>query len=527
MAVGAVLCFYRLGSRAMWQDEGETAVLARSVLVHGIPIAKVGENLVQQDARAFDDSHRWTFHPWGQFYLAAAGLKVVGENTLGARTPLALCGVLCVGLVYVVVWRATGRVSSAVVCSLLLALSATFVTHSRQCRYYALDALTCLVVVATLLELLRRPSVTCAGIFGVALASQFYTNFGMLWAILPGLAFIAWLHRASWRHVKFLGVGAAAAGVLTIPGVLIHGRRLIGGDGVPSPVPLAGRIIAHLSYIDGWFAPFVVLIIAGGVLMIRRARSRTELSGDARLAVGCAVLMISAAIIMAVAAPLPHVRYLIALMPVAKVALGVCLVGSIRFVRELTQRAVAVWVFGVVAFLVLVATNIAATPVQFIADLPDQRTPDYCTPTRPYLRFELSGLLHELTSDFPCFDRARLDAVYQFADQGDLVLTNYGDLPLGFHRPDLVIRGGADGSERPVEIGRIPDLILLQAKFRLAFRGYVDELLATGEYVEHRESVPNAPYGNIPEPRAHFFAAPTDTADLWVFVRKKTPAASK
>ncbi len=527
MVVGAVLCFYRLGSRAMWQDEGETAVLARSVLMHGIPLAKVGKNLVQQDARAFDDSYRWTFHPWGQFYLAAAGLKVVGENTLGARTPFALCGVLCVGLVFVVVWRATGCASSAIVCSLLLALSATFVTHSRQCRYYALDAFTCTVVVAMMLELLRRPTGTRAGVFGLALAAQFYTNFGMLWAIVPGLVFIAWLHRASLLHVKFLGVGAAVATVLAIPGVMIHGRRLIGGDGVPSPVPLAGRIIAHLSYIDGWFAPLVVLVIAGGVLIIRVARNRTEMSAEARLAVGCAVLVLAGAIIMAVAAPLPHVRYLLALMPVAKIVLGVCLVGSVRFVRELTQRAVAAWAFGVLAFVVLVATNMAATPVQFIADLPDQRTPDFCTATRPYLRFELSGLLHELTSDFPCFDRARLDAVHQFAEQGDLVLMNYGDLPLVFHRPDLVIRGGADGSDRPVEIGRKPDLILLQSKFRLAFRGYVDELLATGDYEERRETVPNAPFGNIPEPRAHFFAAPTDTADLWVFVRKKTPAASK
>lgn len=527
MVVGAVLCFYRLGSRAMWQDEGETAVLARSVLVHGVPLAKVGENLVQQDARAFDDSYRWTFHPWGQFYVAAVGLKVMGESAWGARAPFALCGVLCVGLVFVVVWRTTGCASSAIVCSLLLALSATFVMHSRQCRYYALDAFTCMVVVAMMLELLRRPSVARAGIFGVALALQFYTNFGMLWAILPGLAFMAWFHRASLRHVKFLGVGAAAAALLAMPGVLIHGRRLIGGDGAPSPVPLVGRIIAHLSYIDGWFAPLIVLVIAGGVLTIRRTRSRTELSEGARLAVGCTVLMLAAAIVMAVAAPLPHVRYLIALMPVAKIALGVCFVGLVRLVRERTQRTVAAWAFGVLGFAMLVSTNIAATPVQFVADLPDQRTPDYCTSTRPYLRFDLSGLLHELTNDFPCFDRARLEAVNQFAGQGDLVLTNYGDLPLVFHRPDLVVCGGAEGSDRPVEVGRKPDLMLLQSKFRLAFRGYVDELLATGEYDERREPVPNAPFGNIPEPRAHFFAAPTEMADLWIFVRKKTPAASK
>lgn len=510
----------------MWQDEGETAVLARSVLVHGIPLAKEGENLVQQDARAFDETYRWTFHPWGQFYVAAAGLKVVGESPFGARAPFALCGVLCVSLVYVVVWRATGCVSSAIICALVLALSATFITHSRQCRYYALDAFTVLFVLAVTLELLRRPSVVTAAVFGVALAAQFYTNFGMLWAMSPGVVFIAWLHHVSWRHIRHVGIGTAAAGVLAIPGVMIHGRRLVGGDGALSPVPLAGRVIAHLSYLDGWFAPLIVLIIAGGVLMIRATRSRAGLSNGSRLAVCCVFLMLTASIIMAIAAPLPHVRYLVALMPVAKIALGICLVGLVRFVRELTQRDVAAWATGGMAFVALVATNIGATPVQFIAELPDQRTPDYCTATRPFLRFDFLGVLHELTSEFPSFDQVRLDAVNTLTVSGDLVLTNYGDLPLMFHRPDLVIRGGAGGGDRPVENSRKPDLILLQSKFPLAFRGYVDELLATGEYEERRVSVPNAPYGNIPEPRAHYFAAPVDTADLWIFIRKKTPAAS-
>jgi Dolichyl-phosphate-mannose-protein mannosyltransferase len=519
--IASVMCFYRLGSRALWQDEGETAVLAQSVLLHGFPKAKVGENLVQQDARAFDENFTWTFHPWGQFYLAAVGLKALGENAMGARAPFALCGVLCVALLYLVAWRTTRCARTAVVCALLLALSATFVTHARQCRYYALDALTCLVVVGVLLELLRRPDWKRGTMFGVALTAQFYTNFGLLAALLPGLAVVALFFRIRVTHLRAVCLGVLVAVVLCIPGGLVHGHRLLGGGTSGSPFRFIAQAIVHLSYIDGWFSPLAVLLIAGAIVLARRLRNGRARADDSRLALGCTLSVIIAAIIMAHAAPIPHVRYLIALMPLAKLALGICVVGLYRIIRERTNRPAMAWTALFVCIAMLVTSNVAAVPIQWIVDLPDQQTPDFCSSRRPYIRFDAAGMLHELTHDFPCFDQARLEAVNRLARPGDMVLTNYGDLPLMFHRPDLLIRGGVGGGERPVENNKQPDLILIQPGFGITFWPYLDQLRESGDYLEQRVSVPNSPYGNIPEPRAHFFAAPEQNLVLWIFVKKK------
>ncbi|MEK6643304.1 MAG: glycosyltransferase family 39 protein [Planctomycetota bacterium] len=519
--IASVMCFYRLGSRAMWQDEGETAVLAQSVLIHGIPKAKIGDNVVQQDAKAFDESYTWTFHPWGQFYLAAIGLKAFGENAMGARAPFALCGVLCVAMLFLMAWRTTRCTRTAVVCALLLAISATFVTHARQCRYYALDALTCLVVVGVLLELLRRPDWKRGAAFGVALAAQFYTNFGLQAALLPGLVVVALFFQIRMTHLRAVSLGLLVAVVLCIPGGLVHGRRLWGGGATVSPLPFLTKAIAHLSYIDGWFAPLAVLLIAGAIVLLRRFRTGRVITVDVCLAIGCAFTVILAAIIMAYAAPIPHVRYLIALMPLAKLALGICAVGLYRITLEKTNRPAMAWTALFVCIAILVTSNVAAVPIQWIVELPDQQTPDFCTSRRPYLRFDAAGMLHELTHDFPCFDQARLEAVNRLARRGDMVLTNYGDLPLMFHRPDVLIRGGVGGGERPVEDGKRPDLILIQSAFGIPFQPYLDQLRESGDYVEQRVSVPNSPYGNIPEPRAHLFAAPEQRLVLWIFVKKK------
>ena len=48
-AVASVLLFARLGDRALWQDEAETALLAHSVLERGLPTAFDGRNWISQE----------------------------------------------------------------------------------------------------------------------------------------------------------------------------------------------------------------------------------------------------------------------------------------------------------------------------------------------------------------------------------------------------------------------------------------------------------------------------------------------
>ena len=67
VCLSAVLCFCGLGRRTLWQDEGETAVLAQRVLEYGIPKAlSDGHNLVYwnyQSIPPYDVNYCWIYHP--------------------------------------------------------------------------------------------------------------------------------------------------------------------------------------------------------------------------------------------------------------------------------------------------------------------------------------------------------------------------------------------------------------------------------------------------------------------------------
>src|SRR5271154_1924162 len=72
-ALAAVLIFWSLGDRYLWQDEAETALLGKNILTFWRPIAYDGTNFVSQEAgREFNKSDfLWRWSPWIQFYVAA------------------------------------------------------------------------------------------------------------------------------------------------------------------------------------------------------------------------------------------------------------------------------------------------------------------------------------------------------------------------------------------------------------------------------------------------------------------------
>ena len=79
LSLGALLIFWDLGGRDLWEDEAHTALLARSILARGLPYAYDGLNWVTAEAgRDLDQNHLWRWSPWLQFYAAAAAMKVAG-----------------------------------------------------------------------------------------------------------------------------------------------------------------------------------------------------------------------------------------------------------------------------------------------------------------------------------------------------------------------------------------------------------------------------------------------------------------
>jgi len=133
-----LLLFPNLGNRFFWQDEAETALLARSVVEHGYPLAHDGRRTISDQPGSPDvnDAGVWIWTPWLQLYPTAASFALLGESTGAARLPFALAGwasvLLAYGVFHSVVRRRTARFAA-----LLLLLSVPFLLQLRQCRYYA------------------------------------------------------------------------------------------------------------------------------------------------------------------------------------------------------------------------------------------------------------------------------------------------------------------------------------------------------------------------------------------------------
>ena len=144
LAVAAFLLFFHLGQRPLWQDEAETACLARNVLARGLPYAFDGTNVVsQEEAREFDrsDGCLWRWSPWIQIYLQAAGFAVGGQNATAARVPFAAAALLAVFWTYWLVRRHFGDRTWAILSAVLLVCCVPYLLIGRQARYYALGTL--------------------------------------------------------------------------------------------------------------------------------------------------------------------------------------------------------------------------------------------------------------------------------------------------------------------------------------------------------------------------------------------------
>jgi 4-amino-4-deoxy-L-arabinose transferase-like glycosyltransferase len=136
------LLLTNLGSSYLWEDEGDTVVLASNVLKFGVPKAWDGVTFIDSDRGARENGDLvMVSHPWLQYYLTAASMAIFGENNFAARLPFAIVGWLTILVVYLCVYDLAASKSAAFCAAALLTGSVQFLLYCRQCRYYALSML--------------------------------------------------------------------------------------------------------------------------------------------------------------------------------------------------------------------------------------------------------------------------------------------------------------------------------------------------------------------------------------------------
>jgi hypothetical protein len=480
MAAAALLLFWDLGGRDLWQDEGETAMLAKNILRFKLPVVFDGVNLVSTEAGMDSGPDGlWRWSPWLQFYAAAGGMALFGLKTWAARLPFALLGLLCLPLTYLLAWRAFASRRIARLSAVLLTLSVPFLLHCRQARWYALAYLAAAGLFLSLFELERRPRAAAAGLAASAVL-LFYTNYFAAIGLLASVCAAAFLLKPALRSWKWLAAALAAAALGALPGLVLH--QVFAKAGAPS----WHRALDFLAAYAGAFFSFLLPLPAAALLPWAAPQVRR---GALFLLAVCACFICYLAL-----GPWMLFRYLTVLLPVCAVLLAAALDRAWAWSRPA----------GAALLLVLAGTDVL-----------------HRLPPGPY-GSPLADFLYELTHDLADCSRPLVEKLKAEARPTDTVLTTYGDSPLQFYT-GLKVVGGFQGRPLPAA----PDWIVLRSTVLDPRPGRDYDVLRFAlkrvELDRRYEAVDlgcsDLMLAGCTEPRFHLFRAPAEVRRMRVFRR--------
>lgn len=182
---------YRLDAQSLWADEGNSAALA------GRPFATIARHA------ALD------IHPPLYYFCLRVWTQVFGNSELALRSLSVVCGLVLVGIVFLLGKRLYGQ-AGGLVAAFFAALSPFQVYYSQEARMYMMAA--CLAGVAAyavwrLIEAEHRESGSCHAWFGPALlyvaavAAGLYTHyfFPVAWLAWNAVYLVQWGERRGWR----------------------------------------------------------------------------------------------------------------------------------------------------------------------------------------------------------------------------------------------------------------------------------------------------------------------------------------
>jgi len=526
----AVLLLWHLTDTYLWQDEANTAVLAVRLLEHGKPLAYDGRNLISDDnylamdpktieerthdgRRAFEDCVRrgvlksdgmWTFHPWGQFVLAASSIALLGRTTLAARLPFALAGLATVLALYWLVRRVLKSPLTATLACALLTLNVYWLLHSRQARYYSL---TSLFLVLTLLAYARWQQGARFGapVFVAMAWCWFQVDYGTVWPVFGILFLDAIVHalrtewRSSWKPV--------AAGVALLAGIvpfifyyrLLHRKSGLFGDW---PYRFSGALFNLNEYV----VPTIVVIAALVWLLIRWRRLPAL---EARLVAIAIATIVGLALWVPTVAPMTFVRYVIMAGPVG------AMLTAWFFVSVLGARAPRVAWVGVA---LVALTPWLCKPLALLV-----RSPQWAH-TGTIVRSELSLIRSDIFAHRPDPNRLVIEWLAKNSVPTDEILINYEDLPLMYYLPNR-IRGGVASFRAEDDASVPPRYAIIRRSVPFVhwpvYRREVERWFWTPVPVR----APDITWGNNPDPEGHLKDR-TKAADLLFFERTDAESAA-
>ncbi len=449
--IAGLMLFSNLGSQALWQDEGEVAILAKNILRTGLPVVDTGKQIFSiLGGSEYNDAGIWTYHPWLSHYTAAASILIFGETTAGARMLFAIIGLLGFIASLKLLKKICTSNKEFYLAAFFLITNVSFFLYARQVRYYALNLFLTPLLLYFYLQLIEKPNKANTAILSGLAILLFYTNGITFFAITIPLALhFFWEKRKSALIRKHLVVSAITVIAFTIPWMIYAKPAIIGETFNISLFSKAQALFSYFAFYVNFTHPLVILLLLPLLLLAKGNEKEVFINRFV-------FILLSLPILLVALVPLNEIRYYIGLLPLLAL-----------YYAKLFNFFARAWKPLAVIFLILIAfTNVfSAAPFivannsrlvhgtllntcekvvsnDFLFKLhPEWDKRERCElhiasmldPEKTGLKFPFFYYVYELTHDYEGPVEVVSRYLNENGDRNDLIFTNYENGPLIFY----------------------------------------------------------------------------------------------
>jgi len=499
--IAGALLFPRLGDRYFWQDEANTALLAKSILKYGFPVAVDGDRTYVQagitkfksmpeflrfnkdNPKGYD--YVWNFQPWLMFYAPAVSFMIFGVNTFAGKFPFVLFGIGTVIIVYLLARRVTGSERTALISVAVILSSAFFLILSRQCRYYSPLMFFTTAVFYSYYKL--QDSRKWGHILlAVSLTGLFHTQYVYIAPLSLALIFHAFFFRKD--VLKDLIINLVIVAAVNLPWYLYFYRtNFLALDRFRNEMT-AGRILTVARYYAGYFLKHMmyrpVVLLAAAVIAFNLGKIKRlfkDKDETAAFFTATSLFFVLLFLQLSVFSHSGQGRYMAAFIPQLSIILAV------MFTSIINMNAV----IGIVVLLVFLAGG-------------------------GILKYK-NELLHDYKGPLECVS----EYLKEHAGPKDKVAVTYGDLPLKFYT-DLKILGGESGEGN--DMIKDADWVLYRKHIIYSvdqeLREYMQKVINLNKYDKIVLPCSDTRFENSEDPELHRFREDINE-DFVVLYRKK------
>lgn len=513
--LAGILIFTNLGTVYLWEDEAETALVAKTIWTNGIPKITDGKNVFYQEQGArvgFDEIWAWT--PWLQFYVASLSLKLLGWNEWAARLPFAIFGFFSVILFFRLV-RKLFNVDTARLATLLLVCCVPLPLYMRQCRYYSLVIFSSLWAIQSLAGIEENKRLSGWALFG-ALFLLFHANYISWFSLVLALLTYVLFPKLPLHAKKCVFQIVVLNVLVNLPWFFLF-KPLHEKTVDFNPQLLFESLFFSLEGLNHYIAPFVLFLFIPLMLRLLPHRGgEASFSEVERRWLFFLSVFAAFTIGMAYLGPARVFRYLVGMLPIVFLFL------SLLFVR-LWNRSKTITIVLLALFLFTNVLNVGFYP------LLTALSPHFKNRLKWKFESPFLSYLKELYRPPHGPIRAIVSYLKDNASPNDLVAVTYGDLPIAFYT-DLRVIGGL--SFHDLDQAREADWVIPRKVLVSDEDGrvmvYLLDTLSWERYEKVTLNQTDFPWEYIPEPTGHQFQTiqfnPEWSVDIYRKLKPEEPS---